>query len=178
MIRHHLDVNNGNYIFMVRMARCGWYWESSMNNQVFAGIAALCASMVLVPSANARYDDHDAKRDCERAISRDRGYRGARNVEVRRDGKHSYRVEGRLRMKGDDRDFYCRIRDKRVVDLYVEGDNDRYRDGYRDRGRDRGRYDDHYRNDYRERGYNDDRYRRDHGYYSDDRSYPRGDWHY
>ena len=145
-----------------------------MNNQIIVGIVVLVACLMVVPSADARYDEHDAKRDCERAISRDRGYRGARNVEVRRDGKHSYRVEGRLRMKGDDRDFYCRIRNKRVVDLYVEGDRDRYRDHDRDR---RG-YDDHYRNDYRDRGYSDDRYRHDQGNYHGDQYYPRGDWRY
>jgi len=145
-----------------------------MNKQIIASLIVAGASLLAVPSADARYDEHDAKRDCKNALSRDHGYRGARNVEVRRDGKHSYRVEGRLRTKGHDRDFYCRIRKKRVVDVYVEGDRDRYRD--RDRDRDRGHHDDYYRNDYRDRVYRDDRYRRDEGSYRSDRYYPHGDW--
>ena len=147
-----------------------------MNQHIIAGMVVAGVSLLAAPSADARYDEHDAKRDCERVISREHDYRGARNVRVRRDGKHSYRVEGRLRRKGNDRDFYCRIRNKEVVDVYVEGDH--YRDHYQDRGRDWGRYDDYDRNDYRDRVYNDDRYRRDQGNYRNDRYYPRGDWRY
>jgi hypothetical protein len=147
-----------------------------MNKQIFAGIVAVSVSVLAVPSADARYDEHDAKRDCERSLSREHDFRGMRNVEVRRDGKRSYRVEGRLRRKGNDQDFYCRIRNKKVVDVYVEGDY--YRDHYQDRGRDRRRYDDRNQNDYRDRGYNDNRYRHDEGYYRNEGHYPRGGWQY
>ena len=147
-----------------------------MNQQIIASMVVAGFSLLAVPSADARYDEHDAKRDCERAISREHDYRRTRNVEVRRDGKHSYRVEGRLRRKGNDQDFRCRIRNKKVVDLYVEGDY--YRDHYQDRGRDRRQYNDHDRNDYRDRVYNDDRYRRNEGYYRNEGQYPRGGWQY
>ena len=48
---------------------------------LFCLVASLCLSLT-APAAFARYDEHDAERDCKRRISRDVRYKGTRDVRV------------------------------------------------------------------------------------------------
>jgi len=82
--------------------------------------AALCISLA-TSSAYARYDEHDAKRDCERKVEQDSRYDGLRNIEVDDQGHDSYRVTGKVRMQGNDASFNCRIRHREVVSWNVRG---------------------------------------------------------
>jgi len=84
---------------------------------------AVCLSMAAVP-AYAKYDENDAKRDCESKISSDRRYKGLRNVHVNSQGNHSYKVTGKVQMDGKDGDFNCRIRHKEVVSWHIDSDSD------------------------------------------------------
>jgi hypothetical protein len=84
---------------------------------------ALCLSFA-APAAYANYDQHDAKRDCERKISHDRRYKGLQNVKVDDRGNHNFRITGKVRMDGKDADFNCRIRHREVVSWNIEDDGD------------------------------------------------------
>ena len=81
----------------------------------------VCLSLGTAP-VYARYDEHDARRDCERKISTDRRYKGLRNVHVDSRGNHSYNVSGKVRMKGKDQTFSCRVRHKKVVSWRIDED--------------------------------------------------------
>jgi len=112
------------------------------------GALATLLSFTLMPQAHARYDHHDAERDCEHKILRksDR-YKEIYDVHVKDKGHDEYRVKGKIRMSGDDAHFKCKVEDRRVVDLDIDGD-DHHR-GHHDRydDDDRGRYSSHGRND-------------------------------
>lgn len=72
--------------------------------------------------AYARYDDHDAKRACEREVTRSYGYSvdDIRNSQVSDKGHHDYRVSGEIRIRGaKDKRYVCKIRDKEVVNVKV-----------------------------------------------------------
>ena len=92
-----------------------------MQHSTLLCLGAALTIALAAPSAHARYDEHDAQRDCENKLSHDNRYKGLRNVNVHEQGHNSYRVTGKVRMDGNDRDFSCRIRHREVVNWHVEG---------------------------------------------------------
>ena len=122
----------------------------------------------------AGYDEHDAQRDCERAIQDRYGYSDIYNVHAERRGHHNkYLITGKIRIHhGSDQHFRCKTKNKQVVDLDIDGYNsygggDSYHRNY-------DRRDSYYGYDRGDR-YGDDGYsHRSHGHHNDHRGYGGG----
>ena len=83
---------------------------------------------LLPATAYARYDYHDATRDCERYVTRAYGYDEFSDIQVQDEGHHDYKVRGKVVIHGArDRDFICNINHKEVVNVKFldEGQDDR-----------------------------------------------------
>jgi len=84
-------------------------------------LSAAVALTLGAATAQARYDERDAKRDCEDKLSQDSRYEGWRSVQVDRNGNHNFTITGKVRMQGEtDPRFTCRIRHKEVVSWHID----------------------------------------------------------
>ena len=92
-----------------------------MKHPILIGLGTLLSIALAASPAHARYDEHDAQRDCEGKVLHDDRYKGLRNVKVSDQGHHSYNVTGKVRMDGNDHHFFCRIRHREIVSWHVEG---------------------------------------------------------
>ena len=91
-----------------------------MNNIHMITLGAAVAIALGSATAQARYDEHDAQRDCEDKLSQDSRFEGWRGVQVDRNGSQNYTVTGKVRMQGErDPSFVCRIRHKEVVSWHI-----------------------------------------------------------
>jgi len=91
-----------------------------VNSKHIITLSAAVALTLGAATAQARYDERDAKRDCEDKLSQDSRYEGWRGVQVERNGNHNFTISGKVRMQGEsDPRFTCRIRHKEVVSWHI-----------------------------------------------------------
>lgn len=82
------------------------------------GSALVLGAGLLLPAiAEARYDENDAMRACERYIAGSYGYNDFRNVNVTGEGHHDYTVRGNI--PAGNKRFVCNILHKDVVNVKI-----------------------------------------------------------
>ncbi len=80
-----------------------------------------CATVLALSVAEARYDENDARRDCERKLRTDSRFKAMNDVRIEDQGNNSYRVKGMASLNGPDQPFNCRVRHGEVVSWNIEG---------------------------------------------------------